>query len=232
MSLPITTRWRWLPRWNDSAGGHADLHGDFRRHRKVVGLAADAVGAEIVASSCVTCPRSARSMRSARIPATGQVACQRITLRESMSRNPAKSLREHRLVTMHHSTLKRRRCTQTKKRRRRQRGGVLYRVIGRAAVSALRLRLHAAFRLVAASSRPSFVAPAFGTAEPRDGGVSSPRSRDGFLPAISCLISSPDSVSYSSSPSAIAIQSFLLLGQDRAWPRYRPRRSGGAPRRR
>jgi hypothetical protein len=46
-----------------------------------------------------------------------------------------------------------------------------------------------------------------GTADPRLGGVSSPRSRDGLLPAISCLISSPDSVSYSSRPSASVIHS-------------------------
>jgi hypothetical protein len=46
-----------------------------------------------------------------------------------------------------------------------------------------------------------------GTVEPRLGGVSSPRSREGFWPAMICLISSPDSVSYSSSPSAMAIHS-------------------------
>src|SRR5690606_256504 len=43
-------------------------------------------------------------------------------------------------------------------------------------------------------------APAFGTAEPRLVGVSSPMSREGFLPARRSLISSPLSVSYSSRP--------------------------------
>ncbi len=44
------------------------------------------------------------------------------------------------------------------------------------------------------------VAQTLGTAEPRDGGESSPMSREGFLPASSSLISSPERVSYSSSP--------------------------------
>src|SRR5690606_12702248 len=40
--------------------------------------------------------------------------------------------------------------------------------------------------------------PVLGTVEPRELGESSPASRDGFLPASSSLISSPDRVSYSS----------------------------------
>jgi hypothetical protein len=52
-----------------------------------------------------------------------------------------------------------------------------------------------------------FFGPALGTAEPREGGVSSPRSRAGFSPLSSALISSPDSVSYSRSPSASATKS-------------------------
>jgi hypothetical protein len=55
-----------------------------------------------------------------------------------------------------------------------------------------------AFRLVALG-RTDLV-PAFGTAEPRLGVESSPRSREGFSPRISALISSPVSVSYSSKP--------------------------------
>ena len=48
-------------------------------------------------------------------------------------------------------------------------------------------------------------------AEPRLGGVSSPRSRAGLRPAINWLISSPESVSYSSRPSAMAIHSLRFL---------------------
>ena len=166
MSLPITTRWRWLPRWKDRPAAMPTFMAISAVIGNLLACAANAVRAEILRRHAST-PLDSRVVRS-RVFATELAAHQRITFGECMLRTCQKSL----FGRLRCRSLIRKADASTSGNRKTPRiartiRGAFSSASSDTSRSALRLRLHAAFGLAAALLALAPVAPAFGTAEPR-----------------------------------------------------------------